>query len=108
MHQGLVRALRVRGIDVVTALEARMIEQSDADHLRYATENGRVLCSFNARDYYRLHSEYLGQNEVHAGIILMPQQRYSIGEQMRRILRVVAGRSADGMRNRVEFLSAWR
>ena len=92
---------------MVTALDAGMIEQSDADHLRYATEKRRVLCSFNAGDYCRLHGEYLGRNERHAGIILMPQQRYSVGEQMRRILRLVAGRSADEMCNRVEFLSAW-
>ncbi len=35
------------------------------------------------------------------------QQRYSIGEQMRRLLKLVAARSAEGMRNRVGFLNAW-
>ncbi|MBM3190024.1 MAG: hypothetical protein FJZ90_15035 [Chloroflexi bacterium] len=107
MHHGLVRALRARGVDVLTALEAEMIERSDADHLRYAAANGRVLCSYNARDYHHLHGEYLRQQKAHAGIILMPQQRYSVGEQMRRLLRIVAERSADEIRNRVEFLSAW-
>jgi hypothetical protein len=68
---------------------------------------GRVLCTFNVGDFYRLHSAYLAQGKPHAGIILMRQQYYSIGEQMRRILKLVASKSADEMRNWVEFLSAW-
>ncbi len=107
MHHGLVRALRTRGVDVLTALEAGMIERPDADHLRYAAADGRVLCSFNVKDYYRLHGEYLRQHKTHAGIILMSQQRYSVGEQMRRLLRILAERLAEDMRDRIEFLSAW-
>lgn len=107
MDQALVQALRARGSDVITALDARMIEREDAAHLDYATQQGRVLCSFNAGDFYRLHSDCLVQGKSHAGIILMRQQRYSVGEQMRRILKLAASKSADEMRNRVEFLSAW-
>lgn len=46
------------------------------------------------------------QNGV-AGIILANQQQYSVGEQMRRILRLIAAKSAEEMRDWVEFLSAW-
>jgi len=84
-----------------------MIEREDAEHLDYATEQGRVLCSFNVKDFYRLHSDYVAQGRQHAGIILMRQQYYSVGEQMRRLLKLIAGKSADEMKNRVEFLSAW-
>ena len=35
------------------------------------------------------------------------QQRYSIGEQMYRLLNLVAKRTAEEMQNHVEFLSAW-
>lgn len=38
---------------------------------------------------------------------LARQQHYSVGEQMRRVLKVMALRSAADMRNSVEFLSAW-
>jgi predicted nuclease of predicted toxin-antitoxin system len=107
MHRSLVRALRARGVDVITALDAGMIEQADADHLDYATEQGRVLCSFNVGDFYRLHADYVTQGKPHAGIILMRQQYYSVGEQMRRLLRLIASKSADEMKNWVEFLSAW-
>ena len=107
MRRSLVRALRVRGVDLITALDVGMIEREDAEHLDYATEQGRVLCSFNVGDYYRLHTDYVAQGKPHAGIILMRQQYYSVGEQMRRILKLVASRSADEMRNWVEFLSVW-
>ncbi|MBM3239910.1 hypothetical protein FJZ31_26800 [Candidatus Poribacteria bacterium] len=61
MRHALVEALRMRGIDVLTALEAGMIERDDSEHLDYATEHGRVLYSFNIGDFYRLHTEYLSQ-----------------------------------------------
>jgi hypothetical protein len=40
-------------------------------------------------------------------MILSQQQRYSVGEQLRRILRIREALSAADMRNRVEFLSNW-
>ncbi|MGH8058052.1 MAG: DUF5615 family PIN-like protein [Candidatus Entotheonellia bacterium] len=107
MHEALVRALRARGVDVVTALEAGTIEREDREHLEYATAQGRVLYSFNVGDFYRLHTAYLAQRQSHAGIVLARQQRYAVGEQLRRLLRLIATRSAEEMRNRVEFLSAW-
>jgi hypothetical protein len=107
MDRSLVHALRARGVDVVTALDERMIERSDREHLEYATGRGRVLYSFNRRDFYRLHTLYLEQGKTHAGIILARQQHYSVGEQMRCLLRLMAARSAEDMRDKVEFLSAW-
>jgi hypothetical protein len=107
MRHSLVRALRSRGIDVITALDADMVERPDADHLAYAARQGRVLCSSNAGDFYRLHSELLATGKSHAGIILIPQQRYTVGDQMRRVLKLIAVRSAADMQNHVEFLSAW-
>jgi hypothetical protein len=38
----------------------------------------------------------------------MRQQHYSMGEQMRRLLRLIASKSAGEMENWVEFLSAWK
>jgi hypothetical protein len=45
--------------------------------------------------------------ESRAGIILAVQQRYSVGEQMRRLLRLIDTLTAEEMRDRIEFLSAW-
>ena len=107
MSHAFVRALRSRNVDVLTAFEARMIECADLQHLAFATEHNRVLYSFNVRDFYALHTAFLEQGRSHAGLILVRQQYYSIGEQTRRVLKLIANRSADKMLNRVEFLSSW-
>lgn len=107
MDQRLVRALRVRSLDVTTALEENMIDRADEDHLEYATSQGRVLFSFNRGDFYDLHSQYLLEGKTHAGIILANQQQYSVGELMRRILQLSAEKTPKKMENWIEFLSAW-
>ena len=103
----LLKALRLRSVDIVGAQECGMLGRSDIEQLRWATGQQRVLYSANRSDFYQLHSEMMGRDENHAGIILGRQQRYSVGEQMRRLLRLVAAKTAEEMRNRVEFLSAW-
>ena len=62
---------------------------------------------FNAKHYMPLHARLVEQGISHAGIILAGQQSYSIGEQMRRILRVVAEKSAEEMQDQLLFLNAW-
>lgn len=104
---GLVRALRLRGVDVLTANEAGTGELDDAAQLACATEQGRVLYSFNIRDFSALHATYSTEGKTHAGLILAQQQRHSVGEQMRRLLRLIGTLSAEEMRDRMEFLSAW-
>lgn len=107
LTKALVRALRERGVDVVTTLQVGLDGRDDEEHLAYAAEQGRVLCSFNTRDFYRIHSEWLAQDKSHAGIILARQQHYSVGEQLRRILRIIASKAAEDMKNQVEFLNRW-
>ena len=82
-----------------------MIERFDAEHLDFALRQGRVLFSFNRGDFLRLHSQYLAMGNPHAGLILARQQQYSVGDQMRRILRLIATESAEDMQTWVEFLS---
>ena len=108
MSQGLVAALRRRGIDMMSASDARMVGHPDEEHLKYAAGQGRVLYSFNVADYHLLHTNFLNQGLSHAGIVLAQQSRYSIGEQTRRLLRLIATNSAEEMIDQVEFLSAWK
>ena len=107
MDQDLVQALRARGVDVVSVLDAGTTGRTDEEHLNWATAQGRVLYSFNVGDFYYLHTSFLSQGKSHAGIVLARQQQYSVGEQMRRLLRLTAALSAEEMRDQVEFLSAW-
>lgn len=107
MDRNLMRALRARDVDVTTALDESMIERTDAEHLDFASRQGRVLFSFNRGDFLQLHRQYLATGKSHAGLILARQQRYSVGEQMRRILHLIATKPAEDMQNWVEFLNAW-
>lgn len=108
MDSDLAAALRSRKVDVVTALDTGMIGRSDEDHLAFAAGLGRVLYSFNLCDFYRLHMEWTASGRNHAGRLLAQQQRFSVGEQLRRILRLRAAKSAEQMQNQIEFLSNWR
>ena len=47
----LIHALRYRGLDVTTAGEAQMLGSTDLEQLDWATAHGRVLYSFNIRDF---------------------------------------------------------
>jgi hypothetical protein len=107
MDSDLVRALRLRGVGVSTARDAGLIGESDEKHLAYAIAEGRVLYSFNVADFMNLHRAHLTQGKHHPGIILAQQQRYSVGEQMRRLLRLIGTKSAERMQDSVEFLSVW-
>ena len=89
MDGALVLALQARGIDVITAADADMLARSDSDQLDYATSQERVLYTFNRGDFYRLHTQYLTEGKKHAGIILAPQQRLSIGNQLGQILEII-------------------
>jgi hypothetical protein len=105
-RHSFARELRVRGADVVTALEAELTQKSDEEHLRWAALHQRALYSFNRGDFYRLHTEWLRQGKTHYGIVLS-RQDLPIGEQIRRLLRLINRLSVEEMQNRVEFLSNW-
>lgn len=106
MDSDLVRALRLRGMDVVTALDLGLANSSDEAHLQAAADAGRVLYSFNVGDFMALHKEFMAAGKEHGGIVLGQQQRYSVGEQLRRLIRLTQMHSSESMRNQVQFLGA--
>lgn len=107
IDEDFIQALRSRYVDVLTVADVGMLHRSDEEQLVWARENSRVIFSFNARDFYQLHTILLEQGLSHAGIILAPQQRYGIGKLMRGVLRLINTRSAEEMQGQVEFLSNW-
>ena len=107
MDSDLIHALRLRGVDVTTALEVGLTNSADEEQLEYAIKDGRALYSFNVSDFMALHTSYVAAGKHHSGMILGQQQRYSVGEQMRRPVRLIQMRSAESLRNTIEFLSAW-
>jgi Domain of unknown function (DUF5615) len=88
MDQALVRALRARNVDVITVGEAQTEGDIDEDQLAFAASTNRVLYSHNIADFCRIHSEFIAEGKVHAGIALLSQD-YSVGEQLRAILELI-------------------
>ena len=107
MDGDLVRGLRSRGVDVITAFDADMIRRRDKEHLEEATVQRRVLYSFNVGDFHGIHSDWLASSRTHCGMVLTQQKRYSVGEQIRQLVCLVGTLSAESMRNGEEFLSRW-
>jgi hypothetical protein len=69
----VVEALRQRGFDVLTAVEAERGEDPDDAQLAHATSLVRVLLSYNRTHFRRLHATYLRVGHQHGGIPLIPQ-----------------------------------
>ena len=103
----LLNALRHRGVDVTSSRDRGLLGWTDEDQLAWAAEQGRVLYTYNACDFCRLHSTLLQQGRFHAGIIIGDQQTVSIGEQMRRLLKLTETKTAAEMENHLEFLGNW-
>lgn len=104
MARALVQGLRARGIDVTTVVEEGMTGEDDPVQLEYAASQERVFYTFNVGDFCRLHAEYLSQGKNHPGIIVVYRQRYSVGEQLKRLLNLIKTRSAEEMKNALHFL----
>ena len=107
MDGDFVRGLRSRGIDVITAADIGMIRRKDEDHLSFASMQSRALYSFNVGDFHQIHTEWTSTGRGHAGIILAQQKRYSTGEQIRRLVRLIGSLTDEAMKNREEFLGRW-
>lgn len=103
-HRGLAPALRARGVDVTTVRDLGMLGAEDESILVRAVAESRVIYSLNAGDFFRLHTQWMQLGQEHAGIIIVPRQRYSVGEQLRRLFAVINRRSAENMRNEIVFL----
>ena len=103
IKNSLVVALRNVGVDVITAADANKLSCTDEEQLIWATEDNRVIYSFNVGDFCRLHKLYMVEGRSHGGIILS-KQRYSVGDQLRGILGLIDAVSAEDMRNQQVFL----
>jgi len=101
----LVVALRKANVDVITVSEVGRLGYPDDQQLTWATEQGRVLYSFNVKDFSRLHSSLLSEGTIHAGMIVVPRQRYAVGEQLYGLLSVIAAKAAEDMIAQLVYLS---
>lgn len=106
VYGAVANALRQAGFDAVSTPEADRKSESDESQLEWASESDRVLLTFNVAHFAHLHQELLRNGGHHAGIIVSNQ--FSLGEVLRRLLRLTQNLDAEAMRDRLEFLSNWQ
>ena len=105
--KAIVQGLIARGIDAIRANDSGMRGEPDSNHLVFASGHARVLYTADRGDFIRLHRDWLAEGKHHAGIIVLTQQRYSAGEQVRRLEVMQRELSATDFIDRLEFLSNW-
>lgn len=103
-ENAVVQGLRARGLDVLTTTEANRRGATDRDQLAFAIRQERTIYTFNVGDFARLHREHLLQGIDHTGIIVLPDQRCSVGEKIRRVASFLSRVTAEEMINRMEYL----
>lgn len=97
--------LRRRGIDAVSALEARNTQLNDRAQLAWATRDGRAIVTANVVDFVALARDAVASNAEHAGIILVPPSFR--GDEFRAIANAVARALEsypDGLRGLVIYI----
>ncbi|MEH1998596.1 MAG: DUF5615 family PIN-like protein [Nostoc sp.] len=93
--------MRHRGIDVTTTSETRLIGVSDGEQLYFAMSENRVI--FTHDDDFVIFYQGGGMF-MHAGIIYCAQNRYSIGEILRRLILISEVLEPEEMIYKLEFL----
>jgi hypothetical protein len=95
------------GMDVRRSGLERNDGTTDEQQLAFAASRGWVIYTSNVRDFDILHRAWLNAGRSHSGIIYRTRQRWSVGEQARRIERIWRALSAEDMVNRYESLGQW-
>ncbi|MBI2908872.1 MAG: DUF5615 family PIN-like protein [Chloroflexi bacterium] len=98
VSKAIVRGLRERGVDVVSASEAGMRGASDPHHLTRARSEGRVIFTHDT-DFLRLHAA----GAEHAGIVYA-QAGTSVGRIVYGLLLIYQVLHAAEMKGHVEFV----
>lgn len=100
MNPEIAAQLIRHGIDVITVRDLSLLGDSDPNHLRLASELGRVLCTQD-QDFLRMHAEGIEHN----GIAFGEQYGATIGGWVKALRRLYESKSAEDLLNHVEFLS---
>ncbi|MCB0233354.1 MAG: DUF5615 family PIN-like protein [Anaerolineae bacterium] len=103
--RALQQALVARGHDVTRTPNPWMPhDASDRSQLLGASAQGRVIFTFNVRDFLALAQVY----QQHAGIVLAAQQSWSISDLIATLDRLLSETNATDWIGQVRWLNQWR
>jgi predicted nuclease of predicted toxin-antitoxin system len=105
----LAPALRRRGYQAQSTVEAGNDAFSDEAQLTYAAKSGMAILTHNIRDFVPLARTWFLANREHSGIVLSEQFNHNqFGELLRRVLRLLNRWTANDLRNQVLFLQQFK
>lgn len=107
----IARGLQAEGIDVVVAAtwnDGAIRTAADSTILKIATEENRVLVSYDTKTLPPLAKDWWERGPRHAGIILIDSRTFrqdDIGGIVRALRRLVDERGEEDWHDRMEFLN---
>jgi hypothetical protein len=104
----VVAGLAGRGIDAITSAQAGLGSQPDAEHVAFCAAAGRTIVTGDSGDFARIHAALMRDGQHHAGIIVAPPHRHSIGDRIRRLSLIWETTTAEQMVDVLDYLTRWR
>jgi hypothetical protein len=101
----LAEALRRRGYDVETTVEAGLLEASDVEQLLFAASQQRVLITHNIKHLPGVHVTWVEGRREHWGIIILIGHS-AVSAWLRRMENLLNRFSAEELQNQLLFLGA--
>jgi predicted nuclease of predicted toxin-antitoxin system len=98
VDHAIAHGLRLRGLDVTTTADARLIGATDPQHITFALEHQRVIFTQD-QDFLRRHAA----GDEHTGIVYSQQGIHSIGEIVRFLHFLSDCLEPEDMRGQLEF-----
>jgi len=98
----LAPVLRERGIDCLSTRDAQNLGHSDVQQLTVATDQGRVMLTFNVKDFLRLAKELVDSSRHHSGIIVSDHLPFRV--LLRRVLVLVQRQAHTDLNDTVLWL----
>jgi hypothetical protein len=105
IYAAVAPALRKAGLDALSTPEAGRLAEADELQLAWAASEGRALVTFNVAHFAALHASWVKTGRHHAGIVVSSQR--TLGDVVRRLLRLANTLDAEALCDRIEFLGDW-
>ncbi|MCA6501254.1 MAG: DUF5615 family PIN-like protein [Pseudanabaena sp. M135S2SP2A07QC] len=99
VSNAIANGLRMRGIDVTTTPEQKLISVPDDVQLKFAVSQERVVFTQDM-DFLRIHRQGIN----HLGIVYCPQQTKSIGQIIQGIVLIWELLTPEEMIKHIEYL----
>lgn len=96
----IAKGLRRRSLEATDAREANNVGLTDEEQLKYVRDNDFVLFTYDD-DFVRIVKK---RNMKHPGIVYCDQRKYSIGEIIRKIARIVEKTQHIDLENKIRYL----